>query len=62
MFSILSKDDAKIVVDSESYKHLSGATLDWKEQLIRSSFVIANNPNSEQTCGCGTSFASKVKE
>jgi iron-sulfur cluster assembly accessory protein len=54
------KDSAIVVVDKESLKHLNGATVDYKEELIRSSFVISDNPNSEQNCSCGTSFSSKA--
>ncbi len=59
-FSIFEVESAKVVIDQDSLKHVAGATLDWKEEMIRSSFVISNNPNAEQNCSCGTSFSSKV--
>lgn len=46
----------KFVVDSVSMQYLEGATLDYKETLMESRFVI-NNPNAQTTCGCGSSFA-----
>lgn len=33
--------------------------MDFKEELIRSSFSVLNNPQSESACGCGSSFAAK---
>jgi iron-sulfur cluster insertion protein len=45
-----------VLVDSMSMTYLSGATLDFKEDLLGSSFVI-DNPNATTTCGCGSSFS-----
>ena len=46
----------KVLVDSMSMTYLSGATIDYKEELMGSQFVI-KNPNATTTCGCGASFA-----
>jgi iron-sulfur cluster insertion protein len=48
-------DEFKILVDAMSMQYLQGATIDYKEELMGSSFVI-NNPNAKSTCGCGSSF------
>jgi iron-sulfur cluster insertion protein len=45
----------KVVVDAMSMQYLSGATIDYKEELMGASFVI-NNPQATTTCGCGSSF------
>lgn len=45
----------KILVDSMSMTYLQGATIDYKEELMGSSFTI-KNPNATTTCGCGSSF------
>ena len=45
-----------ILVDSMSMMYMSGATIDYKEDLMGSSFSI-NNPNATSTCGCGASFS-----
>ena len=45
----------KLLVDSMSMQYLQGATIDYKEELMGSSFTI-NNPNASSTCGCGSSF------
>ena len=53
---ILSENDCKVVIDPISLEFLSGATIDFKVELIGSKFVI-NNPNATSSCGCGTSFS-----
>ncbi len=51
-----SYDEIKVLVDSMSFQYLQGASIDYKEDLMTSSFVI-NNPQAVSTCGCGSSFA-----
>ena len=46
----------KILVDAMSMQYLQGATIDYKEDLAGSQFVI-NNPNASSSCGCGSSFS-----
>ena len=48
-------DEYNILVDSMSMQYLTGAEIDYKEELMGSSFVI-KNPNATTTCGCGSSF------
>jgi iron-sulfur cluster assembly accessory protein len=50
---------ARVVIDETSMGFLNGATLDYVIEMIKSSFVIRDNPNSESACGCGSSFAVK---
>lgn len=45
-----------VLIDSMSSQYMQGATIDYKEDLSGSSFVISN-PNAETTCGCGSSFS-----
>lgn len=49
----------RIVVDETSLDLLRGSTLDYVQELIKSSFVVTENPQSESACGCGSSFAVK---
>ena len=53
---VIERDDARIVVDEMSWDFLSGAEIDFVEELIGAYFTI-RNPNASSTCGCGTSFA-----
>jgi iron-sulfur cluster insertion protein len=46
----------KVVIDSMSLMYMEGATIDYKEELMSSTFVI-NNPNAQSSCGCGSSFS-----
>jgi iron-sulfur cluster insertion protein len=48
-------DEFKLLVDALSMQYLTGAEIDYKEELMGSSFVI-KNPNATTTCGCGSSF------
>jgi iron-sulfur cluster insertion protein len=47
---------ARLFVDGMSYQYLEGATIDYKDDLSGSQFVI-KNPNASTTCGCGSSFS-----
>lgn len=49
-------DQHKVVVDAMSMQYLSGAIIDFKDDLNGSSFTI-KNPNAQTTCGCGSSFS-----
>ena len=53
---IIEKDSVKMLVDSMSFQYLAGAKIDYKENLLGSSFSI-ENPNATTTCGCGSSFS-----
>jgi iron-sulfur cluster insertion protein len=46
----------KVLVDSMSMNYLTGATVDYIDDLMGSSFNITN-PNATTTCGCGSSFS-----
>jgi iron-sulfur cluster insertion protein len=45
-----------VLIDAMSMQYLQGASIDYKEDLSGSQFVI-KNPNAETTCGCGSSFS-----
>ncbi len=53
---IIENTGATILIDSMSMQYMQGATIDYKEEIMGSNFVI-NNPNATTTCGCGSSFA-----
>ena len=48
--------EVPVVVDSMSMQYLQGATINYREDLMGSSFSI-DNPQAQTTCGCGSSFS-----
>lgn len=52
----IERDGAKVVVDPVSLSYLSGARIDYVEDLMGQSFRI-ENPNAASSCGCGASFS-----
>lgn len=46
----------RLLVDPMSFQYLAGATIDYREDVNGSQFVI-KNPNAKTTCGCGSSFS-----
>ena len=53
---VIEKNKVVILIDAMSMQYLQGATIDYKEELMGSSFTI-KNPNAQTTCGCGSSFS-----
>ena len=49
-------DTIKLLVDPVSAQYIEGITIDFKDDLEGSRFVM-NNPNAKTTCGCGSSFS-----
>lgn len=47
--------DVRIFIDPKSFIYLHGMTLDYEETLMHQGFAF-KNPNSQKSCGCGTSF------
>jgi iron-sulfur cluster assembly accessory protein len=52
----IEQDGAKFVVDKVSLEMVKGAQIDYVEEIVKSAFVVAKNPNAESGCGCGHSF------
>lgn len=53
---VIEKPGVVVLIDSMSMQYLQGASIDYKEEIMGSNFVI-NNPNAQSTCGCGSSFS-----
>jgi len=53
---VIKHPGIELLIDAMSMQYLEGATIDYKEELMGSSFVI-NNPQAQSTCGCGSSFS-----
>ena len=53
---VLERQGQTVLVDAVSLPFLSGAVIDFSQELIGARFVI-ENPNASSSCGCGTSFS-----
>ena len=52
----VEKDNVVLLVDPMSLQYLTGAEIDYQDNVQGSQFVI-KNPNATTTCGCGSSFS-----
>ena len=53
---VLEEEGQKAVIDETSQPFLTGAVIDFTDELIGARFTI-DNPNASSSCGCGTSFS-----
>jgi iron-sulfur cluster assembly accessory protein len=53
---VIEREGARVLIDPVSLEYLSGARIDFVDDLIGASFKI-DNPNATASCGCGTSFS-----
>ncbi|XP_039992362.1 iron-sulfur cluster assembly 2 homolog, mitochondrial [Xiphias gladius] len=49
-----------IIVDQDSLEFVKGATVDFSQELIRSTFQVLKNPQADHGCSCGSSFSVKL--
>src|SRR5678815_2430065 len=52
----LQKAGVTLLIDPMSLQYLTGAEIDYQENVEGAQFVI-KNPNASSTCGCGSSFS-----
>ena len=52
----LHKGGVTLLIDPMSLQYLTGAEIDYQENVEGAQFVI-KNPNASSTCGCGSSFS-----
>ena len=48
-----------VVIDEGSLEYIEGSKIDFVSEMVKSSFAVVENPQSESACGCGSSFAVK---
>lgn len=51
-------EDHNMVVCGKSMMHLIGTSIDWKKTFMGEAFAF-DNPNVQNTCGCGATFSPK---
>lgn len=54
-FEIPLNNQWTLLIDAMSMQYMTGAIIDYKEDVMGSNFSISN-PNAQTTCGCGSSF------
>lgn len=54
--TVVERCGVTLVVDPMSAQYLTGAEIDYREDIEGAQFVI-RNPNAATTCGCGNSFS-----
>ncbi|XP_068110630.1 iron-sulfur cluster assembly 2 homolog, mitochondrial [Hyperolius riggenbachi] len=54
---VFGENGARVVVDLDSLQLVKGSTVEYCEELIRSSFLLTQNPQATQGCSCGSSFS-----
>ena len=53
---VVERDGARLVVDSISLAFMTGAEIDYVEDLVGSAFQV-KNPQASASCSCGVSFS-----
>lgn len=53
---VFEQDGIRIVSDVDSTRYLEGLNIDYSDDLIAGGLKFTN-PNSKNTCGCGSSFS-----
>ncbi len=53
---VIEQSGFVMVIDAMSFQYLTGAEIDYIDELDGAQFVI-KNPNAKSTCGCGSSFS-----
>ena len=56
-----SQHGVRILVDPMSVNYMTGASIDYVEDMMGGGFKI-DNPNATKSCGCGSSFSTEDGE
>jgi len=54
--AVVESNGVKLLVDPISARYLTGAEVDFIDNITGGGFTI-KNPNAKSTCGCGSSFS-----
>lgn len=58
---IFEQGELRIVAEAQFLPMLDGLVIDFSDDLIQPGFIL-KNPNAEQSCGCGSSFSTKIMD
>lgn len=57
---VFERGGVGIIVDQDSLEFVKGSTVDFTQELIRSTFQVLKNPQADHGCSCGSSFSVKL--
>ncbi|KAF3701266.1 Iron-sulfur cluster assembly 2 -like protein [Channa argus] len=57
---VFEKGGVGVIMDQDSLEFVKGATVDFSQELIRSTFQVLKNPQADHSCSCGSSFSVKL--
>ncbi|KAI9637306.1 uncharacterized protein MKK02DRAFT_43229 [Dioszegia hungarica] len=52
---VVEQDGVRVLIDSKALFSIIGSKMDWRDNRLSAGFVF-DNPNIEDSCGCGESF------
>ena len=56
---IFETQGVKVVSDEATLEMINGSLIEYKTEMIRSSFEVCDNPLADSGCSCGVSFTPK---
>ncbi|KAM7402967.1 hypothetical protein PAMA_003747 [Pampus argenteus] len=57
---VFERGGVGVIVDQDSLEFVKGSTVDYSQELIRSTFQVLKNPQADHGCSCGSSFSVKL--
>jgi iron-sulfur cluster assembly protein len=58
---LYQQNDLRIVADTEHIHLIDGLNIDFSDDLVQPGFIL-KNPNSQKSCGCGSSFKARDED
>ncbi len=58
---VYEQGELRIVVNNEFLQLIDGLNIDFSDDLVQPGFIL-KNPNSQKSCGCGSSFKANEED